>query len=217
MSLADLSTLVAHYGYAAVFAVAFFWSAGLFLPSAELLAAAAIYTAHTHRLNIDILAGGAFLATSAGGLLGYRVGEWLGEAGLRRHGAKVGLGPARQRLGQYLFIQHGGKIVVGIRFMSVIGCFGGVLAGVNRMPFRRFLGFNFAGAALWSLVMAFGAYLFGRVFASLGRPLAIVVLVTAVTAFAALVIYVHRQGATLQAKADAMLLAREGRPASGDA
>jgi len=206
MSLADLSTLVAHYGYAAVFAVAFLWSVGLILPAAELLAAAAIYTAHTHRLNIDILAGGAFLATSAGGFVGYRIGEWLGEAGLRRHGAKVGLGPARQRLGQYLFIRHGGKIVIGIRFMSIVGCFGGLLAGVNRMPFARFAGFNIGGAAVWSLIMSFGAYLFGRVFASLGGPIAILVLAFAVVAFGALVVYIHRQGATLQAKADAMLL-----------
>lgn len=209
MSLADLSTFVAHYGYAAVFAVAFLWSVGLILPAAELLAAAAIYTAHTHRLNIDVLAGGAFLATSTGGFVGYSIGEWLGVAGLRRHGERVGLGPARQRLGQYLFIQHGGKIVIGIRFMSIVGCFGGILAGVNRMPLRRFAAFNLAGAALWSLVMAFGAYLFGRVFATLGGPIAIAVLLLAVAGFGALVIYVHRQGATLQAKADAMLLKPE--------
>ncbi len=209
MSLAVLSGLVARYGYAVVFAVAGLWSVGLILPAAELLAAAAIYAAHTHRLNIDVLAGGAFLAASAGGFAGYRVGEWLGAAGLRRHGAKVGLGPARQRLGQYLFIQHGGKIVVGIRFMSVIGCFGGVLAGANRMPFARFAAFNIGGAALWASVMAFGAYLFGRIFATLGGPIAIAVLVGAVLAFGGLILYLHRQGASLQAKADALLLPAE--------
>lgn len=210
MTLDDLSTLVAHFGYAAVFSVAFFWSAGVLLPAAELLVAAAIYTAHTHRLNIDILAGGAFLAASAGGLVGYRIGEWLGAAGLRRYGARVGLGPARQRLGQYLFIQHGGKIVVVIRFLAFIGCFGGVLAGVNRMPFTRFAAFNIGGAAAWALLVAFGGYLFGRVFAAMGGPIAITFLAVAVAAGVALVIYLHRQGASLQAKADALLLEGEG-------
>ncbi|MEO7026772.1 MAG: DedA family protein [Caulobacteraceae bacterium] len=206
MTLADLSTLVAQWGYPMVFLIAMLASAGAPLPAAEVLVAAAIYTAHTHRLNIDVLCGGGFLAASIGGFGGYALGGWLGVAGLRRYGAKVGLGPARQRLGQYLFLQHGGKIVVAIRFIALLSSFGAVLAGVNRMPFTRFAAFNIGGAALWALVMAFGGYLFGRVFAALGGPIAVAFLALAVIAVAALVIYVHRQGASLQAKADALLL-----------
>ena len=209
MTLAGLSTLVAHYGYDVVFAALFLASAGAPLPAAELLIAAAIYAAHTHRLSIAELTFGGIAMAITGGAAGYGIGLWLGVAGLRRHGGAVGLGPARQRLGRYLFLAHGGKIVFFIRFIALIGPFGGVLAGVNRMPWGRFLAFNALGAAAWVSVMAMGGYLFGAFFASAGGPIGFTALALAVCVAIAAVIYVHRQGATLQAKADAMFLAGE--------
>jgi membrane protein DedA with SNARE-associated domain len=210
MILADLSTLVAHYGYDVVFAALLLASTGVPLPAGELLVAAAIYAAHTHRLDIGVLATGGIAMAIIGGVAGYGVGHWLGVAGLRRHGGRVGLGPARQRLGRYLFLVHGGAIVFFIRFIAFIGPFGGVLAGVNRMPWGRFLAFNILGACAWVSAMSMGGYLFGSLFASVGGPIGVAALALAVAVAAAMVIYVHRQGATLQAKADAMLLGGEG-------
>ncbi len=210
MTVAGLSTLVAHYGYDVVFAFLFLASAGAPLPAGELLVAAAIYAAHTHRLSIvDLTVGGIAMAI-LGGAAGYGVGHWLGVSGLRRHGGRVGLGPARQRLGRYLFLAHGGKIVFFIRFIAFIGPFGGVLAGVNRMPWGRFLAFNALGAAAWVSAITMGGYLFGAFFASVGRPIGLAALALAVGVAAATVIYLHRQGATLQAKADALLVGGEG-------
>jgi membrane protein DedA with SNARE-associated domain len=210
MTLADLSTLVAHYGYDVVFAALLLASAGVPLPAGELLVAAAIYAAHTHRLDIGVLATGGIAMAIIGGVAGYGVGHWLGVAGLNRHGRAVGLGPARQRLGRYLFIAHGGKIVFFIRFIALIGPFGGVLAGVNRMPWSRFLAFNAIGAAAWVSAMAMGGYLFGSFFASVGGPIGFTALAVAIGVAIVTVIYVHRQGATLQAKADALLSSGEG-------
>jgi membrane protein DedA with SNARE-associated domain len=210
MTLSGLSTLVAHYGYDVVFAFLFLASAGIPLPAAELLVAAAIYAAHTHRLSIAELTVGGIAMAILGGAAGYGVGRWLGAAGLNRHGGAVGLGPARQRLGRYLFIAHGGKIVFFIRFIALIGPFGGVLAGVNRMPWGRFLAFNVLGAAAWVSAMAMGGYLFGALFASVGGPIGFAALGLAAGVATATVIYVHRQGATLQAKADALLGGGEG-------
>ena len=210
MTVASLSTLVAHFGYDVVFAVLFLASAGAPLPAGELLVAAAIYAAHTHRLSIAELTLGGIAMATLGGAAGYGVGHWLGVAGLRRHGGAVGLGPARQRLGRYLFLAHGGKIVFFIRFIALIGPFGGLLAGVNRMPGGRFLAFNILGACAWVSAMSMGGYLFGSLFASVGGPIGVAALALAVAVAAAMVIYVHRQGATLQAKADAMLLGGEG-------
>jgi len=210
MTLDDLSTLVAHHDYEVVFAALFLASAGVPLPAGELLVASAIYAAKTGRLSIAVLIIGGAAAATLGGMAGYGVGHALGAVGLRRYGRAVGLGPARQRLGRYLFLAHGGKIVFFIRFIAFLGPFGGVLAGVNRMPWNRFLVFNALGAAAWVSVMALGGFLFGAFFASVGRPIGLAALAAAVGLAIAAVIYVHRQGASLQAKADALLLEGEG-------
>jgi membrane protein DedA with SNARE-associated domain len=110
------------------------------------------------------------------------------------------------RLGQYLFLTHGGKIVFFLRFAALISPFGGLLAGVNRMPWRKFLIYNVMGGIAWAGAMSCGGYLFGTFFASVGKPVGLVALVLAAIGAIAMLAYIHRRGAALQAKADALLL-----------
>lgn len=207
MSHAHLSGLVTHYGYAATFTAILLASAGIPLPAGELLLAAAIYASHTHRLSLLVILCVGSLAAVLGGATGYGVGRSVAAATLSRYGRFVGLGPARIRLGQYLFVVHGGKIVFFLRFIALVGPFGGVLAGANRMGVGRFMVFNTLGGVAWTLVFGVGGYLFGGLFKAVGRPLGIAAIVLAIGVVIGLVIYVHRQGAALQAKADAMLAA----------
>jgi membrane protein DedA with SNARE-associated domain len=109
------------------------------------------------------------------------------------------------RLGQYLFLTHGGKIVFFIRFIAFLGPFGGMLAGANRMPFVRFAIFNALGAVTWAVCIAAGGYLFGTFFASVGQPLGLAALALAAVLAIAAFAYIHQRGAALQAKADAAL------------
>jgi len=209
MTLEVLSGLVAHYGYLVVFASALVGSAGIPLPATELLIAAAAYAAHTHRLDVAVLATGAALMAAIGGMVGYRIGRTVGTVTLARHGSAIGLGPSRLRLGQYLFLTHGGKIVFFIRFIAFLGPFGGVLAGVNRMPFLRFTIFNALGSVTWATCIAAGGYLFGTFFASVGQPIGLAALALAGVLAVVVFTYVHQRGASLQAKADAALHCEE--------
>jgi membrane protein DedA with SNARE-associated domain len=205
MTLEGLSGLVAHYGYLVVFASALVGSAGIPLPATELLIAAAIYAAHTHRLDVAVLAGGAAMMAVIGGLVGYAVGKSVGVVALARHGSAIGLRPARLRLGQYLFLAHGGKIVFFIRFIAFLGPFGGLLAGVNRMRFSRFALFNALGSVTWAICVSAGGYVFGTFFASVGQPIGLAALIVAAALAIAAFVYIHQRGASLQAKADAAL------------
>jgi membrane protein DedA with SNARE-associated domain len=205
MTLEGLSGLVAHYGYLVVFASALVGSAGIPLPATELLVAAAVYAAHTHRLDVVALAAGAAVMSGIGGLVGYCVGRSVGAATLARHGSSIGLGPSRLRLGQYLFLTHGGKIVFFIRFIAFLGPFGGMLAGANRMPLTRFAIFNALGSVTWAACISAGGYLFGTFFASVGRPMGLAALALAAVLAVAAFVYIHQRGAALQAKADAAL------------
>jgi len=214
--LHHLSALAASYGYVAVFGLIFAESLGIPLPGEGILVVTALYAARTHRLNIvgDIstAAIAAFLGTSAG----YLLGRWAGAPLLARFGGYVGLSPARRRLGEYLFLRHGAKIIFFGRFIAFLRAFEGILAGANRMPVRRFLLFNALGAVAWTTTFGLGAYLFGRAFVHLSRPIGLAaVIVTALAAIAAIV-YVRGQEEALQREADAALLGPPD-PGSADA
>lgn len=205
MTSDHLSHLVAHFGYIANFVAILVASAGIPIPAGELLIAAAIYAAHTHRLLLPVLilvgSAGAFV----GGLMGYALGRVLGAAALERYGRFLGLNAAKVRLGRYLFQVHGGKIVFFLRFVALVGPFGGVLAGANRMALGRFLVFNALGAVAWTLVFGAGGYLFGAMFEAVGRTAGIAAVLVTLALIVAVGIYIHRRGAELQAKADATL------------
>jgi len=120
-------------------------------------------------------------AAALGAILGDNVGYWLGrEFGyplLLRYGRHVGLTETRIKLGQYLFLRHGGKVVFFGRFIAVLRVLAAFLAGVNRMEWRSFLIANAAGGVLWSLVYGVGAYLFGSALFHAARPVTITLVI----------------------------------------
>lgn len=202
-----LWSLVASYGYAAVFVLLLIESIGIPAPGEGILIVTALFAARTHRLDIGdvvaIAAAGAF----AGSSLGYWLGRGAGSPLLLRYGGYVGLTLARQRLGQYLFLRHGAKIVFLGRFVAFLRAFAGLLAGLNRMPLGRFLAFNALGAVAWTSAVGLGAYSFGHVFVHVSRPVGAGLLVLGLAALVAGFLYVRRREAELQKLADAALVA----------
>jgi membrane protein DedA with SNARE-associated domain len=73
----------------------------------------------------------------------------------------VRLDERKLKLGQYLFLRHGGKVVFFGRFVAVLRTWAAFLAGVNRMPWGRFLFFNAAGGIVWASVFGIGGYVLG--------------------------------------------------------
>ena len=209
MTIVHLSEFVAHYGYLAVFGLILFQTVGIPLPGEAALIAAAVYAQHTHKLDvIDIILISA-LATSLGGVMGYWIGRRGGYPLLMRHGHHVGLNPARMRLGEYLFQFHGGKILLFGRVIAVLRTYQSVLAGIYRMPFRRFVAFSGLGALLWAAAIGYGAYGFGGLFNRMAGVLAWGTLALGLGIMFAIAIYLKRQENVLQARADAALLGAE--------
>jgi membrane protein DedA with SNARE-associated domain len=205
MTVAPLSALVAQYGYAATFLAVLIASAGAPIPAGELLIAAAVYAAHTHRLSLLLLIIVGSLGAILGGAIGYAIGSSVAAATLERYGPRAGLTSARIRLGRYLFAVHGGKIVFFLRFVALLGPFGGLLAGANRMPFGRFMAFNALGGIAWTALFGAIGYSFGAMFESAGKTLGIVAVALTLVAVALLLRWIHKREAVLQAQADALL------------
>jgi membrane protein DedA with SNARE-associated domain len=134
---------------------------GIPLPGETTLVTAALYAGATGRLSIAAVV----FAAAAGAIVGDNIGFWIGRTlGYRwvvRHQSALRLTPKRLRLGQYLFDRHGGKVVFLGRFVAVLRAFAALLAGLNRMRWRRFLVFNMMGAIVWASAYGGGAYAFG--------------------------------------------------------
>lgn len=209
MTIVHLSEFVAQYGYLAVFGLILLQTIGFPLPGEAALIAAAVYAQHTHKMDVIDIILVSTLATSLGAIVGYWIGRRGGHPLLMRHGHHVGLNPARMRLGEYLFQFHGGKILLFGRLMAVLRVYQSMLAGIYRMPFRRFMAFSSLGAALWAGAVGYGAYGFGGLFNRMAGVLAWGTLALGIGILFALAIYLKRQEGVLQARADAALLGSE--------
>jgi membrane protein DedA with SNARE-associated domain len=196
--------LVAQYGYLAVGAIVALESMGLPLPGESVLVLAVLY-AERHGHSVTAVVASA----AAGAMLGDNIGYWIGrDFGYRlllRYGSRFGLSSSKIKLGQYLFLRHGGKVVFLGRFVAVLRALAAVLAGINRMDWRRFLLANAAGAVLWASVVGLGAFWLGRVVRDVTGPLGIVLLVAAVAALIGAVLFVRAHEVELEAEAERAL------------
>jgi membrane protein DedA with SNARE-associated domain len=213
----DTAHLLEQYGYAAVALAVAIESVGVPFPGETTLIAAAIYAGTGHRMSIT----GVVVAAAFGAIMGDNIGFWIGRGvGYRvllRYGSYIRLTERRIKLGQYLFLRHGGKVVFFGRFIAVLRALAAVLAGVNRMAWPHFLAFNAAGGIAWAALYGLGSYFLGeqvhRVLGSMG----IWLLAAAAIMTAAGFVFLRRYEEQLANQAEAALpgpLApvRHGRP-----
>ena len=200
-----LAHLLATYGYLAVLLFVAIESTGIPFPGETMLLVAAIDAGTTHQLSIVLV----IVAAASGAILGDNLGFWVGREGgyrlLRRFGRYIRLEERRLKLGQYLFLKHGGKVVFFGRFVAVLRAWAAFLAGTNRMPWPRFLLFNAAGGIVWATFYGLGGYLLGDNIHRLVGPLGIVLLVLAVLLIIAGLIVVRRNESRLADEAERAL------------
>jgi membrane protein DedA with SNARE-associated domain len=84
------------------------------------------------------------------------------------------------KLGQYLFMKYGGKVVFFGRFVAVLRAWAAFLAGTNRMRWHRFLLFNALGGSMWATLYGLAGYFLGDNVHRLTGPVGIVAIVLAV-------------------------------------
>ena len=205
----DLADLVQRHGFWIVGTVVFFESMGAPLPGESLLIAAALYAATTGNITIEHVVLASAVGAVLGDNAGYYIGMKLGPPVLARYGPKIGLSLDRQRLGQFLFLRHGGKVVFFGRFIAFLRTFAAVLAGANHMPWKRFLVWNALGGVFWTCLYGFGAFLLGNQVHRIVGPFGIAVGVVALTVVVLTVRFVHRHEARLIEEAKAEMAAHE--------
>jgi membrane protein DedA with SNARE-associated domain len=140
------------FGEAAVFL-------GLVIPGETALLLGGML-AGTGRISLPVMIVVAVLAAIAGDSVGYEIGR-LGGSALRESRTGRFVGAARWQRAERFIVRHGGRAVFLGRWVGVLRALVPALAGMSRMPYRRFLAYNAAGGALWAIVVVVAGYLAG--------------------------------------------------------
>jgi undecaprenyl-diphosphatase len=151
------------FAYPMLFLVAFLERAaftGAILPGGYVLMIAGLLSAHGYLDALDCVAV-AVAGALAGDFGGYTLGRKLGRDYFRRHSRLLLLKRRHVELAEDYFREQGGKTVLIGRFISVLHMVVPFVAGLSRMPFRRFLGFDVAGNIGWAALFVGLGYLLG--------------------------------------------------------
>jgi membrane protein DedA with SNARE-associated domain len=193
------------YGLLAVFLMIGIESIGVPLPGETMLIVAALYAGSTHKLSIVLIVLAATAGAIVGDNIGYAVGRHGGWPLLKRHGHRIGIDERRLKLGRYLFLRHGGKVVFFGRFVSILRTYAAALAGANHMPFKRFFAFNAAGGLIWASIYGFGYYFAAHLLKQLDTPVTITLIAIAVMALAGFFVLIRRNIAEWEDRAERAL------------
>ena len=200
-----LAALIAHHGYWIVGVAVGLESMGIPLPGETILVSAAVYAGVTGQLDIMGVVVAATTGAIAGDNVGFAIGRRFGYRLLLRYGHLFRMTTARIKLGRFLFLRHGGKLVFFGRFVAVLRVLAAIMAGVNCMPWCRFLVSNAAGAVVWAAGYGALAYLFGERVERFTKPVGITIVAAGVIGALVVVWLIGRHEARLEAEAERML------------
>jgi membrane protein DedA with SNARE-associated domain len=173
---------VTSHGYLLVFVTVTLELLGIPFPAETILVTAGA-AASAGNLNLGVV----MLVAAVAAVLGATGGYWIGRLGGRPLLDRlVARGWPKQqqvlRVEQF-FERHGGKSLVGARFIPFVRVFAPWMAGAAHMPLRRFAVWNIAGGVTWVVLVSGAGYVFGKSVSAIGHtlgPWAVAVVVVAV-------------------------------------
>jgi len=194
-----LTDFFARYGYWVVFIGVMLENGGLPLPGETVLLFAG-FLAYQGELRLVSAIGVAIAGATIGDNLGYTLGRYGGNAFFDRYVMRFKFLARSFENSKALFLKHGHWAVFTGRFITGLRVFAGPLAGLFKMPYPRFLLFNFTGAVVWATLIGFVGFLFGDNLNNLGHVVkdfhqATLALV-GVLALVGLILYLRRRAKT---------------------
>ena len=140
---------------------------GLVLPGEAALLAAGFAASQGHA-DLRVLMVVATVAAILGDSIGYEVGRHFGpRVQTTRLGRWVGV--ERWSRAEGFIERHGGAAVLLGRWVGLLRALVPGVAGMTRMPYRRFLTWNVLGAVLWAPTMVAAGYLAANSFHTVER------------------------------------------------
>jgi membrane protein DedA with SNARE-associated domain len=150
-----------HYGYWTVALLLLLENAGVPVPGETVLLLASFLAYSERDLRLGWIVVVATSAATVGDNIGYAVGNYGGRRVLERYRDVFRIRDETLARGERLFKRYGSGTILFSRFVFGMRVIAGPLAGVLRMPWKRFALFNFLGAVLWVTAISMAGYFFG--------------------------------------------------------
>ena len=148
LSLEQAADFLIRHGYAVLFGWVLLEQMGLPIPAAPLLIAAGAL-ARAGKMNLTFALALALIAVILADLFWYSLGRYRGGRILKLL-CRISLEPdSCVRRTENLFVRHGVHSLLVAKFVPGLNTAAPSLAGIFRMPVRRFMIFDFLGALLW--------------------------------------------------------------------
>ena len=166
--LTDPESIISYGGLALLLFVVFAETGlliGFFLPGDSLIFVSGLICRTKPQL-LDISIAPMLAALIASAVLGNIAGYWFG--------LKVGP-PLFERKDSWIFkkrylevtssfyTKNGGKALIFGRFLPIIRTFSPILAGIIKIPFRKFMLYNVVGAIAWISSLGLAGYFLGQI------------------------------------------------------
>lgn len=156
----DVTEVVGHWGYLAVFVIVVLGNVGLPVPEETALLAAG-YLVWRGDLRLPLVLTIGIVSAVAGDNVGYWIGRRHGQGAVDRLRRLVGLTPQRFQSMRGFIIRWGFLGVFVARFIPGLRFLAGPLAGAVGLPFTAFITANVLGALLYVPAIVVAGYAVG--------------------------------------------------------
>ena len=170
---------------------------GFFLPGDSLLITAGIFS-YAGVIPLKWLLLPVMFCAIAGDQVGYWIGRSTGAALYRREDSFFFRRSHLQRAHDF-YEKYGGRAVILARFVPIVRTFCPPVAGAAKMPYSRYLLFDFFGGTLWVGATILGGYSLGHFIPNIGNYIHYVIAVVVVVSILPAVIGVLRSRRTPEA------------------
>ena len=162
LSLDNAQQIAHQYGYWAVFIGIALENTGIPLPG-ETITIVGGFLAGSRELNFW----GVLFSAIAGAIIGDNFGYWVGKIGGWQFLIQISkifrISEDKLELARDKYSKNAAQAVFWGRFVTLLRIFAGPLAGITRMPYRKFLIYNFGGATVWALTIVSLSYFLGQI------------------------------------------------------
>ena len=152
-----MSGYVHHYGLVALFLIVMLESGGIPLPGETALVAGGVFASRGQLSIVAVIA-----VAAAAAIVGDNLGYWIGRSGGRSVLTRWEVTARTLPWAEGFFERHGPKTIFLARFFSVLRVTAAWMAGVSRMRWWTFFGWNAAGGICWAALVGLVAYYAGQ-------------------------------------------------------
>ena len=171
--LDQITSLIAQYGYPAVFAAAFLEVIFPPIPS-EIVFPLVGFTAQSKGLGLENAIGMATvgaLGSTAGAVVIYYLAKVLGRAAILRYGRYMRVGEQELQKAEKWFAKYGPVAVFSARMVPGVRELISIPAGIGGMGIPKFVAYTFAGSLVWSVALTLVGFYLGEAWSQIADQL----------------------------------------------